>query len=183
MSKIIALTVAIAFIGPLGMQAMAQDEPSEAPAATEEVVAPSPKVDEAPKKETSMRHHDDGWEPASVFVPVTLWLAIVAVVAFSLYFRSRRIREVHGTLRAMVEKGVEIPPDLLAPPARKDGDLRKGIIYLASGMGWLLFAMFFFPHIQGAGPEVDSLWSIGLIPGMIGLGYLLLWYLRRNKQD
>ena len=183
MSKIKTLTVALALVVPFGMQAYAQDEPTLDAPPKEEAQAASPAQEQAPvQKAKPMRHHEDRWEPASVFVPLGLWIAIVMVVAFSLYFRSRRIREVHGTLRAMVEKGVDIPPDLLAPPARKDGDLRKGVIFLTSGLGWLLFAVFFFPHVEG-GPEVQSLWSIGLIPGMIGLGYMLLWYLRRNKED
>src|SRR5205814_2609855 len=38
----------------------------------------------------------------------------VAVLGLFFYFRYRRNRMMHETLRAMVEKGVPIPPELLA---------------------------------------------------------------------
>jgi len=184
MKKFIALSIAVAVLGLAGSAVLAQENPAAEPKASKPAVASEPAAPATVQKAERpvVAYQPPAWEPASVFVPLGLWVVIVLVVAFSLHFRYRKTREVHTTLRAMVEKGAEIPPDLLAPPVRKDSDLRKGIIFLASGLGWLLFALFFFPHVDG-GAEVKSLWSLGLIPGMIGLGYLLLWYLRRNKNE
>jgi hypothetical protein len=183
MRKIIAIGIALSLLGPLSLAAWAQDEPAAeaAPEKTEALENASEAEDTKKAPIVVKHHHEEAWMPA-VLVPLGLFSCIVLVVVFSLYYRSRRTREIHGTLRAMVEKGAEIPPDLLTPPIKPDGDLRKGIIYLASGSGWILFALFFFPHVNG-GPEVEGLWSIGAIPGMIGLGYLLIWYLRRNKKE
>lgn len=183
MRKITAIVIALSLLGPLSLAARAQDEPAAEAALekAEDLENPSEAVGTKKAPVVVKHHYEEPWMPA-VLVPLSLFTCIVLVVAFSLYFRSRKTREIHGTLRAMVEKGAEIPPDLLTPPTKPDGDLRKGIIYLASGLGWILFALFFFPHVKG-GPEVDGLWSIGAIPGMIGLGYLLIWYLRRNKKE
>ncbi len=97
----------------------------------------------------------------------------VAIVAVVLWFRQRRNRQLHQTLALMIEKGVPIPPELLAPEAqRKPSDLRRGILLIATGAGVIGF---FLTH------EADA-WGLGLIPLLIGVGYLVVWKLDQRKQ-
>ncbi len=96
-------------------------------------------------------------------------IIIVALVAF---FSFRQKQVLHGTLSKMVEKGMEIPPQLLEPKKKTRGrrpnaDLRYGIILCAIGFGVIL--VFMVNQKEG--------WSLGLIPLFIGVAYLLLWKL------
>ena len=58
---------------------------------------------------------------------------------------------------------------------RRNADLKKGLILLATGLGVALF-LNFIPEAREAGA-----WSLGLIPLFIGLAYLLFWKLDKPK--
>jgi len=100
---------------------------------------------------------------------------IVGVIMLIHYFKARSL---HRTVQMMVEKGQPIPAALLAPPAvpRARSDLRRGVILLAVGLG----VMTFFGVEEG---WHDSAWALGLIPGLIGVGYLIVWKLEGKKND
>src|SRR5438034_5164910 len=77
------------------------------------------------------------------------------------------------TIRMMVEKGQPIPAELLAPAARsvrRRSDVRRGVIWAMIGLG----VMIFFGAVND---WEGGAWSLGLIPFLIGLGYLLVWKL------
>ena len=69
----------------------------------------------------------------------------IVIVALSLYFCHRKQKMLHETVRAMVEKGVPIPPEMFknAGSASAEercarhsrGDLRKGVILTCVGIG------------------------------------------------
>jgi len=74
----------------------------------------------------------------------------IVIVALSLYFCHRKQKMLHETVRAMVEKGVPIPPELFknAGSASEEdrsakhqrGDLKKGVILTCVGIGIVLLA-------------------------------------------
>jgi hypothetical protein len=103
---------------------------------------------------------------APVLIVITIGLVALAVS------RSRQ-----RTIRMMVEKGQPVPAELLAPhtrAVRQRSDVRRGVIWTMIGLG----AMIFF----GAVNEWEGgVWSIGLIPFLIGLGYLMVWKLEGKK--
>ncbi|WP_224369624.1 DUF6249 domain-containing protein [Hyalangium versicolor] len=84
-----------------------------------------------------------------------------------------KTRQLHASVRLMVEKGAEIPPALLEPPARKPSDLRRGIILATSGLGLAIF-LAALPGVRGA-------WGAGLTLFCIGVGHLIVWHLQRTK--
>jgi hypothetical protein len=43
----------------------------------------------------------------------------------------------------MVDKGMEIPPDLLVPPHRPASDLRRGLVLVGGGIGLLVLLITF----------------------------------------
>jgi hypothetical protein len=100
-------------------------------------------------------------------------LIVLAIGIFTLLLSRSRQR----TIRMMVEKGQPVPPELLAShtrAVRQRSDVRRGVIWTMIGLG----AMVFF----GAVNEWEGgVWSIGLIPFLIGLGYLLVWKLEGKK--
>jgi hypothetical protein len=108
----------------------------------------------------------------ALLVPVAFFTCILAAVGLTLFFRTARERQRHETLRKMVEKGMEIPPDLLVPPTRPFSDLRRGLVLLGLGIGVLVLLLTFPDR------EMRELWAMGLIPILMGGAYLLTWRIR-----
>ena len=103
--------------------------------------------------------------------------APVLIVAVIMYFGFSKNRLMHRTIRMMVEKGQPVPAALLAPPApaqRQRSDMRRGVVLVMVGLGLMLFL--------GAINEWEGgAWSLGIIPFLIGAGYLLVWKLEGKK--
>jgi len=115
-------------------------------------------------------------QQVEIVVPVALFLTILLVVIATLVLRYRGQAQIQETVRLMIEKGAEIPPELLAPQVAQHGDLRRGLILLGAGSS-LAIAI---GLIQGFG---SGSWAVGLIPAFIGAGYLIVWrYSRRTEK-
>jgi hypothetical protein len=115
--------------------------------------------------------------PIVAIVFLTLFGAPVLIVAVIMYFGFSKNRMMHRTIRMMVEKGQPVPPALLAPPSpavRQRSDMRRGVVLVMIGLGLMLFL--------GAVNEWEGgAWAIGVIPFLVGLGYLLVWKLEGSK--
>src|ERR1700686_3807891 len=77
----------------------------------------------------------------------------VMLVAIILYYKHRRQRMAHDTIVTLAEKGLPIPPGL-----------RGGLVLVALGIALGIFLR-----------EVHGPWSIGLIPGLMGVALLIAW--------
>ncbi|MBA3831560.1 MAG: hypothetical protein H0X34_06650 [Chthoniobacterales bacterium] len=132
----------------------------------------------------SNRHHSGNDDDSSwIALPIVfiVFLAIfgmpVLIVAVILYFSFSKNRAMHKTVRMMVEKGQPVPEALLNPPpvVRQRSDLRRGIKWLLVGLGVMIFF--------GACNDWDGgAWSIGVIPFMIGVGYVIFWRLDLRQE-
>jgi hypothetical protein len=126
------------------------------------------------------RHHEDDIPGKVLPIAIISILAVfgfpVAIVAVIMFSSWARTRSLHRTVRMMVEKGQPVPPELLSSPApapvtvRPWYDLRRGIVLVSVGVGVVMFFGI------SAGWD-NGVWALGLIPGLIGLGYLLAWRL------
>jgi hypothetical protein len=121
--------------------------------------------------------------PIAIIAILTVFgfpVAIVAVIMFSNWAKNRSL---HKTVRMMVEKGQPIPPALLSTPAAVSAatgmrpwyDLRRGIVLMAVGVGIIMFFGI------SAGWD-EGVWALGLIPGLIGAGYILAWRLAYREE-
>jgi uncharacterized membrane protein YccC len=136
--------------------------------------------------ESDHRDHDDiplAVLPIAIISILAVFgfpVAIVAVIMFSNWAKSRSL---HKTVRMMVEKGQPIPPALLSTPAAVSAaaglrpwyDLRRGIVLMAVGVGVIMFFGI------SAGWD-EGVWALGLIPGLIGAGYILAWRLAYREE-
>jgi hypothetical protein len=117
--------------------------------------------------------------PIVAVVMMSVFGAPVLIVGLIMYFGFSRNRMMHKTIRMMVEKGQEVPAALLAPPppaVRQRSDMRRGVVLVMVGIGLILFF--------GAVNDWDNgAWAIGVIPFVIGLGYLLVWKLEGKKDN
>jgi hypothetical protein len=105
----------------------------------------------------------------AIVIPTVFFTTVVMIVVAGLYAAYRRDRSRHETLRAIIERGGELPPDLLMPPSRPRSDLRRGVLLLAGGLGLMI--------VLGALSHEKGVWTAGLVPLLLGLGYLLVWKL------
>lgn len=116
--------------------------------------------------------------PIVAIIFTTLFGAPVLVVAAVMFFSYLKSRSLHRTVRMMVEKGQEVPAALFAPPQviRARSDLRRGVVLVMVGLGLMVF-------FGAVNDWEGGSWSLGMIPFVIGLGYLLVWKLegRRDK--
>jgi hypothetical protein len=95
-----------------------------------------------------------------------LSLLVIAVIAV-VRIRQRTEQNRLELARQYIEKGMEPPQSLF--PSAAGNDLRRGIVLVFTGLGLLcasLVASGWSHGVQGLGPA-------GLIPGFIGLGYLV----------
>jgi hypothetical protein len=77
-----------------------------------------------------------------------------------------------------VEKGQPVPAALLNPPPaqRQRSDMRRGVVLVMVGLGLMVF-------LGAVNDWEGGAWSIGIIPFLIGAGYLLVWRLDAKNKD
>jgi hypothetical protein len=115
--------------------------------------------------------------PLVGIVFLTIFGAPVLIVAVIMYFGFSKNRMMHKTVRMMVDKGQPVPEALLAPPApaqRQRSDMRRGVVLLMVGLGLTIF-------LGAVNDWEGGAWAIGIIPFLIGVGYLLVWKLEGKK--
>lgn len=146
-------------------------------------------IDRSDRKTRVSRHDHDSIDigddddfGAFMAIPIigivfsTLFGAPVMIVAAIMFFSYLKSRSLHRTVRTMVEKGQEVPAALFAPPpvVRARSDMRRGVVLLMVGFGLMIFFGAMNDWEGGA-------WSLGIIPFLIGLGYLLVWKMEGSK--
>lgn len=100
-------------------------------------------------------------------------LIVMVIGIFALIGNRMRQR----TIRMMVEKGQPVPAELLAPEVRRvrrRSDVRRGVVWTMVGLGLMIW-------LAAVNDWEGGVWSFGLIPFLIGLGYLIIWKLEGKK--
>jgi Domain of unknown function (DUF6249) len=116
--------------------------------------------------------------PIVAIVFLSIFGAPVAIVAMIGIISLIATRMRQRTIRMMVEKGQPVPAELLAPASRgirRRSDVRRGVVWAMVGLGMMIF-------FGAVNDWEGGVWSLGLIPFLIGLGYLIVWKLE-NKKD
>ena len=114
--------------------------------------------------------------PIVAIVFLSIFGAPVAIVVMVGIFSMIATRMRQRTIRMMVEKGQPVPAELLAPATRgirRRSDVRRGVVWTMVGLGLMIWL--------AAINEDGGAWSFGLIPFLIGLGYLIIWKLESKK--
>lgn len=106
-------------------------------------------------------------ETSTTLVAMTGMLASfglpLLVIAIILVYKHHRNRLQQETILKLAEKGLPVPPELLQPPPRSPSP-KGGLVLLALGIA---LSAFFWERGQP--------WSIGLIPGLMGVALLVAW--------
>jgi hypothetical protein len=121
-----------------------------------------------------------------ILVPLGFFAMIVAIFLGPSYLRSRERQKLQDTLRAAIDKGQPIPPEVIesmtaaAPlrgPSSPDRDLRRGIIWLGiaggfAAMGWIIG--------QSEPDATYPMLGVAAFPAFIGLAFLVIALVSRR---
>lgn len=127
-----------------------------------------------------------------ILIVLIIFSAITAIIFGPSYLKSREKREVQETVRHAIDKGQELPPELIDALTRdvasklpsRTRDLRRGVIWLAAGIGVAAFsyisAYSWSDHdIEGA---MNGMLGLSAIPITIGLAFIVLSFFNPNKE-
>jgi len=120
-----------------------------------------------------------------VWIPIIMFLVIGAICIVPVYLKSRERIEMQSTLRAAIDKGQPVPPEVIEALTRNVkvaptslSDIRVGVIWLAVGIGLAAFSYFVdFGDHDFHSPGV----GIACIPAVIGVAYIVLSFFNPNK--
>ncbi|HET7222483.1 MAG TPA: DUF6249 domain-containing protein [Rhodanobacteraceae bacterium] len=115
----------------------------------------------------------------TIFIPFVLFLAPTLIVLIFFRYRYLQAQARYNTLVQLAEKGVELAPQMLAEPQVAYSERRRALVLISAGVGLMVMFTALPGHFD-SGLSVRSLWGLGLLPLMIGLGYLASWWLNRR---
>lgn len=122
-----------------------------------------------------------------VLILAVIFGSIASIFIVPSYFRSREREQQQATIRAAIERGQPLPPELIdamtrnvRPRPTAANDLRTAIVWLGLGIG---IAAFFVVGSYVWANEMLPVATIGAIPGFIGLAFLVMALVGNNKKD
>lgn len=130
-------------------------------------------------------------ELTPILIVLIIFSAITAIIFGPSYLKSREKREIQETVRHAIDKGQQLPADLIDAMTRdvasklpsRSRDLRRGVIWLAVGIGIAAFSL-----LSDLGWDDHELQQIGngllgvaAIPATIGLAFIVLSFFNPNK--
>ena len=130
----------------------------------------------------------------AILIVLIIFGAITAIIFGPTYLKSREKRDIQQTMRHAIDNGQQLPADLIDVMTRdvasklpsRTRDLRRGVMWLAVGVGFALFATLI--DVGASGWEGDDFpfggfgQGIAAIPATIGLAFILLSFFNPNKE-
>ena len=113
-------------------------------------------------------------------IPIAGMAFALGVIIVGVLEKAQKERLRHETIQRALEKGQQLPPELLEgkPLRRARDDRRGGLIAIAVGIGLFVF----FGAMRADGIP-DGLKWLGLIPGLVGVALLINWALERGEKN
>ncbi len=123
-----------------------------------------------------------------IFAIFAVFGTITAIVVGPTWLKSRERRDMQVTVRAALDKGQPLPPELVDALSRdviqklpsRSRDIRRGVIWLAVGIGLAAFGLI-NDFRGGWDDDFNGLIGIAAIPLTIGLAFLVLGAINKNK--
>jgi len=120
-----------------------------------------------------------------ILIPIVLFIVIGAIVIVPVWLKSRERLEMQSTLRAAIDKGQPVPPEVIEALTRNVkvaptslSDIRAGVIWLAIGVGIGLFS--YFSDFGDHDMDFPGI-GIACIPVVIGVAFIVLSFFNPNK--
>ena len=127
-----------------------------------------------------------------ILIVAIVFSAITAIVFGPSYLKSREKREMQTTIRHAIDKGQDLPPELIDAMTRdvasklpsRTRDLRRGVIWLAVGIGFAAFSYLSNLGWNDHDMEGASAAMMGLaaIPVTVGLAFIVLSFFNPYRE-
>jgi hypothetical protein len=124
-----------------------------------------------------------------LFAIFAVFGTITAIIVGPSYLKSRERREMQETVRRAIDKGQALPPEVIEAmtndvaknlPSRTR-DIRRGIIWLAVGVGVAAFSLINDMNDGWEKNVGDGLLGFAAIPVTIGLAFIVLSFFNKNR--
>lgn len=124
---------------------------------------------------------------AGILIPIAFFAMIAAIVLGPRYFRNKERQDLQQTLRAAIDKGQPLPPEVIeaiskdtprTKAARARNDLRTGVVWLAVALGIAAFG-WVVSYYSYETEHAGIFMGIACIPGFIGLALIALGVIDR----
>lgn len=112
-------------------------------------------------------------------IPLMGALLPILITALVLRYRRTRAERRYRFLLKLAESGVALPATLPGEATPQHCDRRRALVLLAGGIG-LSATLVSLPLDYAVGHRLAELWGLGILPVVLGLGYLGNWYLARR---
>ncbi|RZJ47143.1 MAG: hypothetical protein EON87_02060 [Brevundimonas sp.] len=127
-----------------------------------------------------------------IFAIFAVFGSLTAIIVGPSWLKSREKREMQETLRRAIDKGQDLPPEVIDAMTKdvsrnlpsRTKDIRVGIIWLAIGIGLAAFGAITGGSVGNDwdGNHFDTgLLGIAAIPTTIGLAFIALSFFNKNK--
>ncbi len=139
-----------------------------------------------PSSESSpIRLNNTGINNGNIQISFVPFITFIVYAAIVFYFRYRRNKMMHETMRAMIEKGVPITPELLVQLQNRPSifsnqhgqsrnrNLLGGLIFTGVGTALLITNL---GRNSGDG-------KLGLVFLFMGLAFLIVWFVERKDKN
>jgi hypothetical protein len=127
-----------------------------------------------------------------ILVLLIIFGSITAIIFGPSYLKSREKREMQATVRHAIDKGQALPPELIDAMTRdvaskqpsRTRDLRRGVIWLAVGIGFAAFS--YLSNLGWSDHDIQeataAMMGLAAIPVTIGLAFIVLSFFNPNKE-
>ena len=116
-------------------------------------------------------------EIVQLMVPVSFFIFVILIVWICCHISYRKQRDRYRIIEKAIENGQGIPEGLFDEPKkakkRWTNTLRQAVIYIAIGIGVAIF---------GETIDEETITAIATIPGMLGVGYLLIAFIEHREE-
>jgi len=116
------------------------------------------------------------------------FVMIAAIVIIPRWLRAREREALQATLRAAIEKGQPLPPEVIdaisrdaRPTPSANRDLRTGVILLCVAAAFIAMGVVSSYYVDGDYEPTGWLVGVGAFPGFVGLAFLIMAILNRGK--
>ena len=131
-------------------------------------------------------------ELTPILIVAIVFSAITAIIFGPSYLKSREKREVQQTVRHAIDKGQDLPPELIDAMTRdvasklpsRTRDLRRGVIWLAVGIGFAAFS--YLSNLGWSDHDMQeatgAMFGLAAIPVTVGLAFIVLSFFNPNRE-
>jgi hypothetical protein len=121
-----------------------------------------------------------------ILVPISFFVMVALVIIAPRYFKSVERQKMADTLRAAIEKGQQLPPEVVEamssdvkPAPSPQRDLRTGLVWMGVAVGFAALGL------AVSFEEPDALYPMlgcAAFPGFIGLAFIIMSFVAKDRR-